>query len=165
MHDTLLQVKNLTTAFKLRKGWFHAVDDISFSLRSNETLALVGESGCGKSVTAFTIMRLLPEVGCRVSGGQVLLEGKDLLGLSEAEMRNIRGNQLAMIFQEPMTSLNPVLTIGRQVAETLYYHRQLSWKAGRRKSVGTAQPGQDPLSRQAGLTITHTSSAAACASA
>jgi peptide/nickel transport system ATP-binding protein len=135
VHDTLLQIKNLTTGFKLRKGWFNAVDDVSFALRSNETLALVGESGCGKSVTAFTIMRLLPEVGCRVSQGQVLLERKDLLRLSEAEMREIRGNQLAMIFQEPMTSLNPVLTIGRQVAETLRYHQQMSWKEAEEKAL------------------------------
>jgi peptide/nickel transport system ATP-binding protein len=135
VHDNLLQIKNLTTGFKLRKGWFNAVDDVSFALRSNETLALVGESGCGKSVTAFTIMRLLPEVGCRVSQGQVLLEGKDLLRLSAAEMREIRGNQLAMIFQEPMTSLNPVLTIGRQVAESLYYHHPMSWKEAEERAL------------------------------
>jgi peptide/nickel transport system ATP-binding protein len=129
VQEPVLRVEHLNTAFKLRKGWLSAIEDISFTLRRNETLALVGESGCGKSVTAFTIMRLLPEPGSRVESGRILLNDKNLLDLSEADMRKIRGNQLAMIFQEPMTSLNPVLTIGRQVAEALYYHRQMSWKA------------------------------------
>ena len=135
MQEPLLEVKNLTTTFKLRKGWFSAIDDVSFALKSNETLALVGESGCGKSVTAFTIMRLLPTVGCRITGGQALLEGNDLLRLNENQMRAVRGNHLAMIFQEPMTSLNPVLTIGRQVAEALYYHRQMPWGQAEQKAL------------------------------
>ena len=135
MHETVLSVENLTTAFKLRQGWLPAIEDFNFYLQPNETLALVGESGCGKSVTAFTIMRLLPEPGSRVESGRVLLNGQNLLELSEAEMRKVRGNQLAMIFQEPMTSLNPVLTIGRQVAEALYYHRRMSWKAADEKAL------------------------------
>ena len=135
MQETVLSVENLRTAFKLRKGWLPAIQEINFSLRRNETLALVGESGCGKSVTAFSIMRLLPEPGSRIESGRVLLNGKNLLELSEAEMRKVRGNQLAMIFQEPMTSLNPVLTIGRQVAESLFYHRSMSWKQAGEKAL------------------------------
>ncbi len=135
MQETVLEVDNLTTAFKLKKGWLRAIEEIGFVLRRNETLALVGESGCGKSVTAFSIMRLLPEPGSRVDTGRVVLNGRNLLDLSEADMRKVRGNQLAMIFQEPMTSLNPVLTIGRQVAEALYYHQQLSWKDAGQKAL------------------------------
>ena len=129
MQETVLEVDNLTTAFKLKKGWLRAIEEISFVLRRNETLALVGESGCGKSVTAFSIMRLLPEPGSRVETGRIVLSGRNLLDLTEADMRKVRGNQLAMIFQEPMTSLNPVLTIGRQVAEALFYHQSLSGPA------------------------------------
>jgi peptide/nickel transport system ATP-binding protein len=126
--DPVLSVENLTTAFKLRRGWLPAIEDISFELQRNETLALVGESGCGKSVTAFSIMRLLPEPGSRIDRGRVLLKGQNLLALSESAMRTVRGNQLSMIFQEPMTSLNPVMPVGRQVAEALYYHRRMTWK-------------------------------------
>lgn len=128
MAESILAVENLTTAFRLRSGWLPAIEDISFNLEHNETLALVGESGCGKSVTAFSIMRLLPEPGSRIEHGRVLLKGQNLLDFNESEMRKVRGNQLAMIFQEPMTSLNPVLPVGRQVAEALYYHRQMNWK-------------------------------------
>ncbi len=135
MQETVLEVDNLTTAFKLKKGWLRAIEEISFVLRRNETLALVGESGCGKSVTAFSIMRLLPEPGSRVETGRIVLNGRNLLDLTEADMRRVRGNQLAMIFQEPMTSLNPVLTIGRQVAEALFYHRQMSWKEAGEKAL------------------------------
>ncbi len=135
MQETVLEVDNLTTAFKLKKGWLRAIEEIGFVLRRNETLALVGESGCGKSVTAFSIMRLLPEPGSRVETGRIVLNGRNLLDLTEADMRQVRGNQLAMIFQEPMTSLNPVLTIGRQVAEALFYHRQMSWKDAGEKAL------------------------------
>ena len=128
MSEPILTVENLTTAFKLRTGWLPAIEDISFTLQHNETLALVGESGCGKSVTAFSIMRLLPEPGSRIERGRVLFKGQNLLDFNESEMRKVRGNQLAMIFQEPMTSLNPVLPVGRQVAEALYYHRRMNWK-------------------------------------
>ena len=128
MEEKLLVVENLTTSFHLQNGWFSAIEDLSFTLNSNETLALVGESGCGKSVTAYSIMNLLPKPGSRIDRGSVLFHGKDLVGLPEAEMRTLRGSKLAMIFQEPMTSLNPALTIGQQIAEVLYYHNGLSRK-------------------------------------
>ncbi len=124
----ILDIQHLTTQFHVRSGWFPAIVDVSFQLLANETLALVGESGCGKSVTAFTVMRLLPSPGSRISGGKVFFKGRNLLDLKDAEMRSLRGDKLAMIFQEPMTSLNPVLTVGRQVAEALYYHRAMNWK-------------------------------------
>lgn len=128
MDANILTVEGLTTSFLLRSGWFPAILDVSFTLAPNETLALVGESGCGKSVTALTIMGLLPSPGGRVDKGKVILKGQNLLELSEPEMRKLRGSEMTMIFQEPMTSLNPVLTIGRQVAEVLYYHNKMSWK-------------------------------------
>jgi peptide/nickel transport system ATP-binding protein len=127
-NDQLLTVENLTTAFKIRGGIFPAVRNVSFHLARNETLALVGESGCGKSMTALSIMRLVPEPAGRITSGEIRLKGTNLLDLSEEGMRKIRGNRLAMIFQEPMTSLNPVLTVGRQIAETLIYHRDISRK-------------------------------------
>src|SRR5437879_11348941 len=107
--DTVLDVKNLETVFFTNSGLFRAVDDVSFSVRRGETLAIVGESGCGKSVSALSIMRLVPDPPGRIVGGSVKLEGTDLLGLDEAEMRKIRGNRISMIFQEPMPSLNPVM--------------------------------------------------------
>ncbi len=129
---TVLDVKNLQTVFFTNSGLFKAVDDVSFSVRRGETLAIVGESGCGKSVTALSIMRLVPDPPGRIVGGSVELEGKDLLGLDEAEMRKIRGNRISMIFQEPMTSLNPVMRIGDQITEAVRLHRQMSaeeaWK-------------------------------------
>ena len=103
-----------------------AVDGVSFEIAAGETLAIVGESGCGKSVTSMSILRLLPMPPARIESGRIEFEGRDLLTLSEPEMRRIRGNAIAMIFQEPMTSLNPVLTIGRQIAEALMLHRGLS---------------------------------------
>ena len=131
----LLQVENLTTSFFIGKNWHPAIADISFSLAPNETLALVGESGCGKSVTAFTIMGLLPEHGSRVDNGKALFRGRNLLDLDESAMRAIRGDKMTMIFQEPMTSLNPVMTIGRQVAEALYYHRDMSWSEAKEETL------------------------------
>jgi oligopeptide/dipeptide ABC transporter ATP-binding protein len=128
MKEKLLVVENLTTSFHLQNGWFSAIEDLSFTLSSNETLALVGESGCGKSVTAYSIMNLLPKPGSRIDRGSVLFHGKDLVGLPEAEMRSLRGSKLAMIFQEPMTSLNPALTVGQQIAEVLFYHNGMSRK-------------------------------------
>ncbi|MEO9148773.1 MAG: ABC transporter ATP-binding protein [Burkholderiaceae bacterium] len=122
----LLNVQHLTTSFLIDSGWYPAVRDVSFTLAANETLALVGESGCGKSVTAMTIMRLLPEHGSRVDTGRVLLGGSDLLTLDEAATAAVRGNRIAMIFQEPMTALNPVLPVGFQVAEPLLAHRAIS---------------------------------------
>ena len=133
--EMVLDVKNLQTVFFTSSGLFKAVDDLSFTVRRGETLAIVGESGCGKSVTALSIMRLVPDPPGRVVGGSVTLEGTDLLGLDEAEMRKIRGNRISMIFQEPMTSLNPVMRIGDQITEVLHLHQELTSKQGWAKAV------------------------------
>ncbi|MDQ3010148.1 MAG: ABC transporter ATP-binding protein [Acidobacteriota bacterium] len=122
---SLLEVRNLKTYFATRRGEVRSVDDVSFSIEQGETLSLVGESGCGKSVTALSIMRLVAPPG-RVTGGEVLFEGRSLLTLSEKEMRAIRGDDIAMIFQDPMTSLNPVYTVGEQIAEAIRLHRKVS---------------------------------------
>ncbi len=117
-----LVVNNLQSFFFTRTGLIKAVDHVSFTINQGETLALVGESGCGKSMTALSLLRLLPEPG-KIVGGEIFLDGRDLLHLPDVEMRRIRGNEIAMIFQEPMTSLNPVLRIGEQIAEVLRLHR------------------------------------------
>ncbi len=122
---SLLEVRNLKTYFATRRGEVRSVDDVSFTLEHGETLSLVGESGCGKSVTALSIMRLVSNPG-RVVGGEVWFEGRNLLKLSAEEMRSIRGNDIAMIFQDPMTSLNPVYTVGEQIAEAIRLHRKVS---------------------------------------
>jgi peptide/nickel transport system ATP-binding protein len=130
--DTLLDVKGLHTVFFTNAGLFRAVDDVSFSVGRGETLAIVGESGCGKSVTALSILRLVPNPPGKIVAGSVTFEGTDLLDLDEAEMRAIRGNRISMIFQEPMTSLNPVMTIGQQITEVVRLHRTMprkeAWK-------------------------------------
>jgi peptide/nickel transport system ATP-binding protein len=131
----LLFVRELTTSFKIRRGIFPAIRNISFHLLENETLALVGESGCGKSITALSIMRLVPEPAGRITSGEILFKGKNLLEFQEEKMRKIRGNQIAMIFQEPMTSLNPVLTVGLQITEALLYHQSISKKEARAKAL------------------------------
>ena len=118
-------MRNLKTFFATRRGEVRSVDDVSFTIEQGETLSLVGESGCGKSVTALSMMRLVSAPG-RVVGGEVLFEGRDLLKLSPAEMRAIRGDDIAMIFQDPMTSLNPVYTVGEQIAEAIRLHRKVS---------------------------------------
>jgi peptide/nickel transport system ATP-binding protein/oligopeptide transport system ATP-binding protein len=123
--ESLLQVRHLTTSFATRHGEVRAVDDVSFTLRQGETLSLVGESGCGKSVTALSLMRLVAPPG-RIVAGEILFEGRDLLKLSEREMRAIRGDDIAMIFQDPLTSLNPVFTVGEQIAEAIRLHRGVS---------------------------------------
>ena len=133
--EMVLDVKNLQTVFFTNSGLFKAVDDISFSVRRGETLAIVGESGCGKSVTALSIMRLVPDPPGRIVGGSVALEGTELLGLDEAEMRAIRGNRISMIFQEPMTSLNPVMRIGDQITEAVRLHRKMTAKEAWNKAV------------------------------
>ena len=115
----ILRVADLKTYFFTQDGVTRAVDGVSFDVAQGDTLGIVGESGCGKSVTALSVMRLLPPRLGRTVGGSVTFEGRELLALSEAEMREIRGNRIAMIFQEPMTSLNPVLTIGDQIAEAV----------------------------------------------
>jgi peptide/nickel transport system ATP-binding protein len=121
----LLQVKSLSTHFHLTHGTLKAVAGVDFSLEAGETLAIVGESGCGKSVTAYSIMRLVMPPG-KIESGEVIFAGQNLLQLPEKEMQELRGNRISMIFQEPMTSLNPVLTVGRQVTEGLMLHRQLT---------------------------------------
>src|SRR5467141_4492907 len=123
---TVLDVKGLQTVFFTASGLFRAVDDVSFKVRRGETLAIVGESGCGKSVTALSVMRLVPDPPGRIVGGSIMLEGTDLLGLDESEMRAIRGNRISMIFQEPMTSLNPVMRIGDQITEAVRLHPPLT---------------------------------------
>ncbi len=132
---TVLDVKNLQTVFFTNSGLFKAVDDVSFSVRRGETLAIVGESGCGKSVTALSIMRLVPDPPGRIVGGSVLLEGTDLLSLDEAEMRRVRGDRISMIFQEPMTSLNPVMRIGDQITEAVRLHRQTTAREAWKQAV------------------------------
>ena len=122
----LLEVDGLKTHFFTRDGVVRAVDGVTFSIQPGETLALVGESGCGKSVTSLSIMRLIASPPGRTVAGAIRFNGRDLLGLSERAMRDVRGNEISMIFQEPMTSLNPVLTIGRQIAEALVLHRGLT---------------------------------------
>jgi peptide/nickel transport system ATP-binding protein len=135
MEEMVLDVKGLRTVFFTNSGLFKAVDDVSFSVRRGETLAIVGESGCGKSVTALSVMRLVPDPPGRIVGGSIMLEGTDLLSLDESEMRAIRGNRISMIFQEPMTSLNPVMRIGDQITEAVRLHRQMSRKEATAKAV------------------------------
>jgi peptide/nickel transport system ATP-binding protein len=125
----LLRVQDLKTHFHTRDGVVRAVDGVSFDVLPGETLAIVGESGCGKSVTAMSILRLLPMPPARIAGGRIEFDGRNLLELSEPDMRKVRGNAISMIFQEPMTSLNPVLTIGRQISEALVLHRGMTEKA------------------------------------
>src|SRR5437773_1157744 len=131
----LLDVQGLKTYFFTRDGVVRAVDGVSFSVGRGETLAVVGESGCGKSVTSLSILRLIASPPGRTVGGRVIFEGRDLLELPEAEMRKIRGDAISMIFQEPMTSLNPVLTIGHQIAEALVLHRGLSREVASARAV------------------------------
>jgi peptide/nickel transport system ATP-binding protein len=133
--EPLLDINDLRTWFFTRDGVVRAVDGVSFHVAPGETLAIVGESGCGKSVTALSVLRLIPSPPGRIVSGSIRFAGKDLLGLSEAAMREVRGNEISMIFQEPMTSLNPVLTVGRQIAETLTLHQGLDRKAALAKAV------------------------------
>ncbi len=143
----LLDVGNLDVRFATPRGELAAVHDLSFSIDAGETLAIVGESGCGKSVTSMSVLRLVPEPPGRVRG-TIRLDGRDLLTLSEREMRGLRGRDIGMIFQEPMTSLNPVLTVGRQIGETLRVHEGLSARAATARAVevlalvGIPEPGR-----------------------
>jgi oligopeptide/dipeptide ABC transporter ATP-binding protein len=131
----LLDVHDLHTQFDTPAGVVRAVDGVSYSLRSGETLGVVGESGCGKSVTALSILRLVSSPPGRIAGGAIRFEGTDLLTLSESEMEKVRGNRISMIFQEPMTSLNPLLTVGRQISEAVALHQGLSQRAAMDRAV------------------------------
>ncbi len=132
---TLLQVQNLQTSFRTRDGIVRAVQGVSFDLEEGETLGIVGKSGSGKSVTALSIMRLIPEPPGKIKSGEVLYRGKDLLKYSRSEMRNIRGKEIAMIFQDPMTSLNPVLTLSKQIGESLQVHLNMTKKQARNRTI------------------------------
>ena len=135
----LLEVNNLTTHFFTQDGVVKAVDGITYDLEEGEVLGVVGESGCGKSVHALSIMRLVPSPPGRTVAGEVVFEGENLLEMDDAEMRNIRGNRIAMVFQEPMTSLNPVLTIGRQLTETLELHQGMNKQQARDRAAELLQ--------------------------
>ena len=132
---SLLEVRDLKTRFFTQDGVVHAVNGIFYTLNEGETLGIVGESGCGKSVSVLSVMRLIPEPPGRIVGGEVLFEGQDLLKMSPNEIRRVRGNRIAMIFQDPMTSLNPVLTIGRQVSEALELHMGMDKAQARRRTI------------------------------
>ena len=134
MAEKLLEVKNLCTYFKTSDGIVKAVDGVSFSIEKGKTLVIVGESGCGKSVTSFSIAGLLSYPGY-IAGGEILLKGKDLTKLSEKEMRAYRGKRISVVFQEPMTSLNPVLTIGQQLDEIFMLHQKVSRAEAKKKSI------------------------------
>ena len=135
--EHLLQVRNLRTEFTTPEGTVAAVNDVSWDVKPGETVALVGESGCGKSVTALSIMRLVAAPAGRILGGQILFKGRDLLTLSEEEMRRVRGREIGMVFQEPMTSLNPVLTVGRQLTEQCQTHLGMTPAQSRARAIET----------------------------
>ncbi|MEZ4741838.1 MAG: ABC transporter ATP-binding protein [Bdellovibrionota bacterium] len=130
----LLNVRNVSIAFDTEKGRFNAVDDVSFQVRSGSTHAIVGESGCGKSVTALATMGLLPDLG-RVVQGSILFQGKNVLDFTEAELERLRGNDIAMVFQEPMTALNPVYTVGQQISEVFRIHQKLGRKEAKEAAI------------------------------
>ncbi|OTW75849.1 peptide ABC transporter ATP-binding protein [Bacillus thuringiensis serovar cameroun] len=134
MSKAVVELKDLQTHFQTKEGTVKAVNHVSFAVREGETVCVVGESGCGKSVTALSIMGLIAESGS-VVGGDILYEGKSLLGMKEKELRSLRGNDIAMIFQEPMTSLNPVFTVGEQIVETLREHELLSKNEAYKKAI------------------------------
>lgn len=135
MTEPLLSVRNLRVGFQTDDGLLTAVDDVSFSIEAGKTLGIVGESGCGKSVTAMSIMRLLPQPAGKILGGEVMFAGRDLATLPLEEMRKVRGNDIAMIFQEPMTALNPVHRVGRQIIEAIMLHKSMSAKDALRRAV------------------------------
>jgi oligopeptide/dipeptide ABC transporter ATP-binding protein len=136
MADALLSVRDLRTHFFTREGAVHAVDGISFDVEKGRTLGIVGESGCGKSVTALSIMGLIPKPPAKIVSGEILFGGRDLTTLSERELEDVRGSQIAMIFQDPMTSLNPTLTIGTQITETIRRHFDVSKDEAEKRALG-----------------------------
>ena len=135
MTTPLLSVRGLRTHFRTEEGMFRAVDGISFEIGRGQTLGVVGESGCGKSVTALTLMGLVPQPPGEIAGGEILFDGRDLLKLDPEAMRKLRGDRIAMIFQEPMTSLNPVYTVGDQITEAILAHRSVSQEEARRLAI------------------------------
>ncbi|RPJ10706.1 MAG: ABC transporter ATP-binding protein [Deltaproteobacteria bacterium] len=135
MKAPLLEVRSLSVQFLTDEGTVRAVENVSFEVYPGEILSLVGESGCGKSVTLLSLLRLIPTPPGKVAGGKALFKGKDLLSLSEKEMEKVRGNEIAMIFQEPMTSLNPVFTIGDQIMEAILFHQRLDKREARKRAV------------------------------
>ena len=159
----VLDLRNLHTHFHTRNGIVHAVNGVSITLRKGETLGIVGESGCGKSVTMLSMMRLLPKETARIPQGEVNFLGQNLLTLSEGGMQKLRGSQIAMIFQDPMTSLNPVLTIGLQLVEPMMIHLNLSKVVATRRAEELLQMVGIPDARHA-LRITRISFRAACGS-
>ena len=144
MPDPLLSIKNLSVVFKTRLGEVPVIDDVSFSIASGEILGIVGESGCGKTMTSLAIMSLMPEQG-KVTSGSIRLSGEDLVVASEARMRGLRGNEISMVFQEPMTSLNPVFSVGEQIAEVLKAHQGLSNSEAREHAVELLESVKIPL--------------------
>ena len=159
----ILAVADLRTEFRIGGHWRAAVDGISLTLEARETLALVGESGCGKSMTALSIIGLVPKPAGRIGGGSIRLAGTELVGMPEGQLERVRGDRVAMIFQDPMTSLNPVMTIGAQVAEGLRIHAGCPGKRPRRRRWRCWRKSRSRRRRRASTTI-RISSAAACAS-
>ena len=135
MPEPLLSLRHLVTAFDTDEGYLRAVDDVSFDVYPGQTLGIVGESGCGKSVTSLSILRLIPSPPGFIERGEALFQGRDLFQLSEREMQKVRGNDISMIFQEPMTSLNPVYTVGSQIIEAIRLHRSMSRKSARLRAI------------------------------
>ena len=140
MQETLLDVQGLETQFKTPDGSVHAVNGISFGLKKGETIGVVGESGSGKSVTMLSVLRLLPSPPAKTVAGSALFHGEDLLGMSDKKIRSIRGGQISMVFQDPMTSFNAVLTIGRQLTEPLQVHLGMTMAQARDRRRGAARP-------------------------
>jgi peptide/nickel transport system ATP-binding protein len=146
--NTLLQVQGLRVEFVVRQGVATVINDLNFSLDRGETLGIVGESGCGKSVTALAIMGLVPSPPGRVAAGSILLENENLLDADESRLRQVRGNDISMIFQEPMTSLNPVFKIGHQIAETIRIHQGLDRRAADARAVEMLQAVDIPAAER-----------------
>ena len=149
MQDALLSVRNLKTYFRTPEGLARAVDGISFDIAPNEIFALVGESGCGKSVTALSVIQLVAQPAGFIAGGAIYYKGQDITRLPEIEKRKIQGNDIAMVFQEPMTSLNPVFTIGYQISEAIRQHQDLQGTAARNACNRDAGPRRYPGTRDA----------------
>ena len=147
MAENILQVKNLKTYFHTEAGLVKAVNDVSFDVEKGKTLGIVGESGCGKSMTSLSIMRLIEKPG-KIEGGEILLDGEDIVKMSEDEMRKIRGKKIAMIFQEPMTSLNPVFTIGQQLIEALLLHENMTKKEAKERAIEMLKLVKIPLAER-----------------